>query len=387
MLWIYRIFSGFLKVRFYGEFREKILSLCATNGINLWNSKNVGDTIETYILVRDFRFLPRIARGKGIRVHILKKTGVPFVTERYKKRYGIAAGALIFFLILEIMSGYIWIIDIKGNHKVSDSEILAACNKIGIHEGIKKDSFFPKAKKEELLLKLDKIAWASLNIEGSRLTVNVSETREKAQVKQYSNLKAKADGVIEKMDIVSGYSTVKVGEAVKKGDLLVSGIIETADGTRFVNSKGTVIAKTQHKITLSEAFTQKVKVTTGKVKTKCVLDIYGFKAPLYLGSENDPYTESLRTETLSLFGQNLPIRLYKKRFEFYSEKTVNFSYDTLCKRLESKLTEEIKALKGENIRVKSRKIDKTDTKVTLKAVVELQESIAYEDKLLINTGN
>ena len=45
------------------------------------------------------------------------------------------------------------------------------------------------------------------------------------------------------MDITSGTSVVSVGQAVKKGDLLVSGIIETADVTRFVNSRGKVYAK------------------------------------------------------------------------------------------------------------------------------------------------
>ena len=68
---------------------------------------------------------------------------------------------------------------------------------------------------------------------------------------------ATADGIIKKMDIVSGNSVVKVGQAVKKGDLLVSGIIETVDGTRFVKSKGTVLATSEKEITLRENFKQK----------------------------------------------------------------------------------------------------------------------------------
>lgn len=388
MLWIYRIISGYLKVSFYGEYRERILSLCATNGITLWNSRFTGDSIESCILVRDFRHIRKIARGKGVRVHILKKRGLPFITERYKKRFGILVGAVLFFLILELMSGYIWIIDINGNQSVSDSEILAACNNIGIHVGIKKNSIYPKIEREKLLLELDKIAWASLNIEGSRLTVNVTETKQAEDGnKSYSNLKADTDGIIEKMDIVSGTSVVKVGDAVKKGDLLVSGIIETADDTRFVNSKGTVTAKTERTMILSEDYKQKISVPTGEVKTKSVLELFGFKMPLYLGVENEPYEESKKTVTAKLFGQNLPIKIYKKRFEFYSERLVTYNYDELCGRLEKCLAEEIEACNSESYKILKKEFSKNNTTVTLTAVIELKENIVYEDVLLINAGN
>lgn len=380
---LYRIFFGYLRVRFYGDFKERILSLCAQNGIVLWGTRLTEKGIDSSISISDFRNLRIIARGKGARVHILKKRGVPFVVNRYKQRLGIPLGILLFFLILGIMSRFIWVIDINGNHKISDQKINSACQSIGITEGIAKDSIYPKVEREKLMLRLDGIAWASLNIEGSRLTVNVTETKEKDQENsEYTNLKASSDGIIEKMDIISGTSVVNVGQAVKKGDLLVSGIIETADGTRFVKSKGEVIAKSQTTKTFSEAYEQKHLIPTGEIKTKRILELFGFKIPLFLGEEKGQFKAKEKSTTANLFGVDLPIRIYEKEFAFQKEIEVKYSYEKLCEKLEKKLTELSKEAKIINKEIKT-----DENKVTMTVLIEREENIAVDDILLINAGN
>lgn len=382
----FRLLFGYLRIRFSGDFKERILSLCAHNSITLWSTKLRDDKIESNISIREFKRLRNIVRGKGIRVHIFKKVGMPFIANRYKRRYGILAGVVSFFLIIALMSEYIWIIDVNGNHKVSDEHILSACYSIGIKNGIRKDGIYPKIEREKLMLKLKGIAWASINIEGSRLTVNVTETKEKDnETENFSNLKAGADGVIKKLDIVSGTSVVNVGQAVKKGDLLVSGIIETVDGTRFVKSKGEVIALSQSVIVLKEEYKQQPMILTGKVKTKRVLEIFGLKIPLYLGSENGLYKSSEKESKLKIFETTLPLAIYQKNFSFQKEITVQYSYDKLCQRLENKLKKEL--LNNEGARIIKKEFSDNENEVILKAVIEKEENIAVSDILLINAGN
>ncbi len=382
----FRLLFGYLRVRFSGDFKERILSLCAHNSITLWSTKLRDDKIESNISIREFKLLRNVVRGRGIRAHILKKVGIPFITNRYKRRYGILAGAVSFFLIISLMSEYIWIIDVKGNHKVTDEHILSVCYSIGIKNGIRKDSIYPKIEREKLMLKLKGIAWASINIEGSRLTVNVTETKEREEeTGGFSNLKAAADGVIKKLDIISGTSVVKVGQAVKKGDLLVSGIIETIDGTRFVKSKGEVIAFSQNEIVLKEEYKQKPMILTGKVKTKQVLEIFGLKIPLYLGCEKGLYKSYEKQSKLKIFETTLPLTIYQKSFDFQKEMTVKYNYEKLCQRLENKLQKELTENEGARL-IKKEFLD-NGKEVILKAVIEKEENIAVSDILLINAGN
>ena len=385
IIFLYRIVFGFLRVSFYGDFKERALTLCAQNGITLWNNRLKDGKIECSILVKDFKFLRSVIRGKGVKVHILKKRGVPFILNRYRKRSGILVGAVLFFAIIQLMSGYIWIIDVEGNQKVSREKILSACQSVGLDIGIRKDSFYPKLKREELMLKLDGVAWSSLNVEGSRLTVNVTEIKESDKEKTYSNLKAACDGIIEKMDITSGTSVVSVGQAVKKGDLLVSGIIETTDVTRFVNSRGKVYAKTKEEIVLSENYSQKHSVPTGKTKTKTVIEAFDFKIPLYLGTEKGPFETEKSGKNVKLFSANLPIKIHTKDFVFLKEERITYSYEELCSRLEKRLNEQMK--KTENGQLKLKEFIKTEKGVTLKSVIEESKNIAIEDNLIISAGN
>lgn len=385
IIFLYRIVFGFLRVCIYGDFKERALTLCAQNGITLWNNRLKEGKIECNILVKDFRLLRSVLRGNGVKVHILKKRGVPFILNRYRKRSGILVGAVLFFAIIQLMSGYIWIIDVEGNSKVSTAKILSACHSVGLDIGIRKDSFYPKLKREELMLKLDGVAWSSLNVEGSRLTVNVTEIKESDKEKTYSNLKAASDGIIEKMDITSGTSVVSVGQAVKKGDLLVSGIIETTDVTRFVNSRGKVYAKTKEEIVLSENYSQKHSVPTGKTKTKTVIEAFDFKIPLYLGTEKGPFETEKSGKNLKLFSANLPIKIHTKKYTFLKEESVTYSYDELCSRLEKRLNEQMK--KTENGELNTKEFIKTEKGVDLKAVIEKNQNIAIEDNLIISAGN
>lgn len=388
MLWLYRFIIGYLEVEFSGDVAEIILNICAKQGISLWSIKRRDKKIRGFITVRDFKALPRIAKGSGIRVHILKKRGFPFIVRRYKKRLGIPVGAAIFFCFLEFMSCFIWTVEISGSKTVPEKEILAACEKIGVKEGAKKSSVNPKTAKQELLLELDKLAWASVNIEGCRATVNVSEAAQKAEENGTpTNLKAAADGIITKINITSGNCLVKPGDTVAKGDLLVSGVIERADSTCFVRSAGSITAKTERELTVSAYYERNVGEKTGRIKRKSVLSFFGVDIPLFLGRENGSYKSRTELKEASLLGKRLPIRLYTKYFEMTAHKEVILSKDELLKELEEELTRAAQVEKIADFEVKNREFDEIEGGIRLKAIISAEENIAVEEIMLFSTGN
>lgn len=382
MLFLYRFFSGVLLVEFFGVYPEKLLNLCAKNGINIWSARFVKQKIRCFITVKDFLKLPKILRKSGIRVHILEKKGFPFFIKKYKKRSGFFVGIVLFFTFLQVMSAHIWVIDVEGVKKVPESEILTICEDLGIKPGILKKTINAKNSAQKLLLKSGKLAWASFNIEGSCLTVNVTEITEKAEDNSVpTNLKASADGVITHIDVTSGNCVVKVGDVVKKGDLLVSGIIENANGTRFVHSIGEIIAVTESEVVLEEKFLNKVTYPTGRIKEKSVIDFFTLKIPLYIGSESGKYTTEISAKTASLFSQRLPIKVYTKRFVFQRTETVRLSYEDAVENLEKKLKAEYKG------QVKQKEFFENDEGVILRAVIEDKTDITQSEELIVDREN
>ena len=388
MIFFYRYFSGCLKVIFKGEFTERVLNLCAENGIKLWSAKSENGRLTAFITLKDFYLLPDVISGSKIRVHIEERYGFPFVLSRYRKRPGILIGVLIFITFLEFMSGFIWVIDIKGNEKIESEKIMTALEKIGIYEGIFSDKISPKSDSQRLLLQLDGLAWASLNIEGSRLTVNVTEAEEKDNSdNRPCNLKAEFDGVITKIDLTSGDSVVKVGDTVKKGDVLVSGIIENAGGTRFVRSQGNVIATVRREFEISQNFTEELTVETGKVKEKSVLELFTLKIPLYLGTEKSEYVTEDSKQQLKLFGVRLPMRIYTREFKYTEIASITRTEERIIEELENELQKILEEEEITDYTVEDKTFDKNDEGITLKITLLSQQNIAYEDFLLISTGN
>lgn len=388
MLWLYRFIIGFLEVEFSGDITEVILNICAKNGISLWNSKRKNGKIRCYITVRDFKALPKIAVKSGIRVHILKKRGLPFIINRYRKRFGIPVGAALFFGIIYIMSCFVWSVEVNGNKRVGEGEILSACEKIGIKEGTLKSKLYPQIAKQELLLEVDKLAWASVNIEGSRVTVEVTEAeKEKPDNSAPTNLIAAADGKILKLDITSGNCVVKAGDTVAKGELLVSGIIERADSTKFVCSEGTVTAETQRIIEVKAYYKRTVSEKTGRVKKRNMLSFFGLKIPLYLGSVNGDFESRYTVKSCYLLGKKLPVRLYTKYCEMTDKKEVIVSKNELLNELEELLKEAVGREKITDFEVKNREFDEFDGGISLKALISAKENIAKPEILLFSTGN
>lgn len=384
MLWLYRFLMGYVTVLFSGDFCEKILNLTAKNRITLWDSRLTKKGIESNLLARDFKRLRAIIRKSEIKAHILKRKGLPFKTAKYNKRIGLLIGAVIFMAFLKVMSGFIWVIDINGNETVSSSQILSACKEIGIKEGVKRSSIHTKTDRERLLLKLDKLAWASLNIEGSRLGVNVTERKKnEADETAPSNLKATADGIIKKIDIVSGNCLVKTGDAVKKGDILVSGVIEKLSGTHFVKSQGTITAQTVEEIKLEGKYKTEKTINSGKQKTKNVLEIFSLKIPLFLGEEKGEFKTYKDTKSLSFLEKDLPLRIHSKTFYFYETYKLTYSKEQLKAELQKKLE---KGLEKDSSIIESNVTETTDGLI-LTALVSNTKNIALEEKMLISENN
>lgn len=379
---------GYLKIEIKGNYSENALNLCAANRISLWNSEIIKNGIVTCILIKDFWKFKNIMRGSGLRVHIIEKKGLPINLYKNRNRKGLFIGFIALLIFLKIMSGFIWIIDIEGNGVTATEDIINACKEIGITEGVRGNKINTRLKREELLLKLDTLAWAAFNIEGSRLTVNVTEIKKGENYQTApANLKAKTDGIIKHIDVSSGFCMVKIGDIVAKGDVLVSGVIEASDGTRFVHSSGSVIAQTKHSIELEREFEYIKKYKTGVTKKRVVLEFPGLKIPLFIGNETKKYDAELNTEQLSLFEKSLPIKIHTKKYYYNTEEKIMLSRKSLEEMLKEDLQKEIKERDFDEHKILSEQFIECEKGLKLIAIIEACEEIGIAEKLLIDAKN
>lgn len=311
--------SGYVKVRATGPFYERFINLCGTNNRDIWDIKIDENSVIFFTKAKEYKRLKTEARKSSTKIRILKKYGLPFLINKNRKRYGIPVGLMLSLLLICYLSGFVWNIEIKGNHKLSSRSIDESLSSCGVFVGMKKSDLDPQNAKEKVMAKYSDISWMSINPIGTTLYVDISERVSPPNLKndeEPCHIVAKCDGVIKSIKVTEGRAMVKVGDAVVKGDLLVSGIVEYSNGVTVLKSaKGEVVAQTQKQYSSEKEYLQKIEMKTGRIKNRTVLHFFNISIPLYIGQVKGNYDRSVTTNYLTINKVKLPLGISKGKFE------------------------------------------------------------------------
>lgn len=385
IMWLLHFFRGYLFVRFVGVYSEKILSRLAEEGIGIWKLRYQNGTIYARMYARDFIKLKNVKRGMKIKIGIVEKRGFPFFVRKYKHRSGLIVGAVIFCVILKFLSGFVWIINVDGNNVVKTAEILNSLNEIGIHETMPRADIDAKIMAQALLMRRDDLAWASLNVEGSVLNVNVTEIKKSTEkgADTPANLIALCDGTVRRIDAVAGDVHVKVGDNVHKGDVLISGIIESMSSTVFVHSNGTVVAQVEKTYNSREDFVQRIKAYTGRRGQNTVVEVLGLKIPLFLARKKTLADVSYQFSQMKILGNSVPVRRYSASSRYYTESKLVFGEEELKTQLSKRLKDYLETRKIDGYIPIGTEYLTDDVGVQIIHRYLCEENIAAENKILV----
>lgn len=381
-----RYIRGYVGFEMNGDYPERLLNQLAANGISAWGISRSKSKLKAFVSVGDYFKIRGCRRKNRVRTRVTERHGLPFLMRRHRLRIGFAVGAMCCIIALFILSGFIWNVKVVGNQSITDSEIKQICSELGLKEGARRSDIDVGRLKSRLALRLDKAAWVSVNIEGVRATVNISEiTSEKEPQKEPCNLVAERDGIITAIEATSGSISVKVGQTVKKGELLVSGVTEFKDGTyRFGTAEGKIIAETEREISCFVPFSRTELVRSGQSVKRSAVSFFGVDIPLYLGSVKGLYETESAVSCYENGEAYLPIRVTSTVFYALEEVTVELSAEQAEAAAAEKL-EELKKAELENAEILSeiKEIDTLSDGIRLTARLKCRENIAKSDFILI----
>ncbi|HPU41831.1 MAG TPA: sporulation protein YqfD [Acetivibrio clariflavus] len=248
-LWNY--VKGYVIIFVEGYFLEKFVNICTRRQIFLWDiKKRKNGSMSMKVSIKGFKMLRPIAKKTGCRVRIIGKRGVPFVLYRYKRRKTFVAGAVLFVLLFYFMTSFVWSIEVTGNEKLDTEFIMNKVYQLGVKPGVLKYRINPHDIANSLRLDIKELSWVSVVIKGTKVKIEVAEGVEKPKLVDKNtpcDIVAAKDGVIKSIIVKSGLEAVKVGETVKKGQVLISGTVPVKnqeDNPRILHAIGDVIART-----------------------------------------------------------------------------------------------------------------------------------------------
>lgn len=244
--------KGYVIIKVYGASVERFISICLARDIKLLELDRSTNGIMCVIPNADFVEIPDIASKCKVTVEIVKKCGLKVLLGRVEKRMGFVLGAVIFPVLIFIMSQFVWTVEICGVDSEKSLLVKDYLNNMGICEGALVSGLPPSSEvKFNLIQKFDGISWAWMYVEGTKVRVELREGIPIPEVMDESlpcDIVAISPGLIDSIVVEKGSGAVKVGDAVSVGDVLIAGTVnlDQSGGYFTTHADGRVFAKTSH---------------------------------------------------------------------------------------------------------------------------------------------
>lgn len=371
-----------------GVFCEKLLTEAMKNGLGISFPRKSGYTMRGTVQAAEYRSLCKIARRLGLKMRIEKKHGIYFALKRHRDKIGFAAGAIFAAAVVLFLNLFVWEINISGNKAVSSEEIMATLANSGLKTGTLRTAHDARKIEWNIMNDNKEIAWATVNIQGCCVNVVVSETRREAEMKYDDdkpvNIIAAKYGVIRKMDVFDGQGVVKVGDAVMKGDLLVSATFEDRHGKLTLkHSRARVMAETDYEITVEFPLEQVIETTGGVKKSVKGIEIMGLSIPLGSSRGCEELPAEKEEKELYFLWIRLPVKEICTKYYAVKRNTITYTAEQ-AKGGAFQLLEQKEAEEMSNMEIISRKTEEkiANGKYIIRASYDCIMDIVEEQDIL-----
>ena len=393
-MWIKILLSyilGYLKVSVEGYYIERLINICRNQKITIWNIKKKED-IKIYfnIGINDFKKVAKIAKKTQSKIKIEQKRGFPFILHRYKKRKIFLVFLLILIILITLSSNFVWNVEITEENGKELANIAQDIEKAGLKTGVLKSKIDSKEIINKIRLERNDIAWMGIELKGTNAIVKLVKAEEKPEIvdeNEYCNIVSNKEGVITKINAGSGTANVRVGDVVKKGDILINGWMEGKyTGVRYVHAKGEIEAKVWYTKSKTVPLNTTERQETGNIEEQYAIKINNFKINLSKRVSKFENYDTIETENKIRIFSNfyLPISIIKTTNkeieEIQKTYTVEEAKNKAITELEEELDKEIE--NKENIVNKNINTYENEGSVDVYVTYEVLENIGTNEKIV-----
>lgn len=271
----WKTLPGTLTVEFTSAVPENTLDAIIKSKIPLSHIVRRSElTYRMRIRRRDYKTLSGILNKRGDSLKIVRKTGLYWTVKAFAHRPVLSGVFLLLLTLSFYLPSRIFFVSVEGNHTIPDRLILTAAENCGIHFAVSRKTVRSEKVKNALLSALPHLQWAGINTSGCTAVISVREralTEPPAEKNTVSNVIADRDGYILSATVTSGTANCQPGEAVKKGQLLISGYTDCGICIRASRAEGEILAQTNRKLTAILPRFHEAAASTGDVTCKISL--------------------------------------------------------------------------------------------------------------------
>lgn len=343
---------GYIRITIEGYYIERFINICRNNRITIWNLKRDENVkLKLNIAIKDLKKVAKIAKQTKCKMSILRKKGMPFVFNKYKKRKTFFLFLILIIISLGISSNFVWNIEVIEEKDEKIENIYQDIVEAGLSVGKLKSQINTKEIINKIRLDRNDIAWIGIELKGTNAIVRVVKSEEKPEIideEDYCNVVSDKQGVITKINAQNGTIAVKVGDTVNVGTTLINGWMEGKyTGIRYVHARGEIEAKVWYTKSKKILYNTIERIETGNIESKYRLKINNFEINLSKRLSKFQIYDTIDEENkFKIFSDfYLPISLIKTTNKEIKEEQKEYDIEEAkelgIKKLQEELEQEI----------------------------------------------
>lgn len=277
-----RWLRGYITCRVASGKWERFMNLCRHHGIKLWNVTMDKRNVTFCMYSGDYRILMKFVKKTNVVPHVCERRGFPFLFHRALRDWTFTLGLVLFFVVLRVLSMFVWQINYYGQQEYTKEMLSKEVMSMGVYKGMFRGDLNCDSIERSLRERYENMSWVSAEEKGCVLNIKIKEgTAEKKKEEtdtQPCHLVAPCKGVVRSIVTKEGTAQVKRGMKVKKGDILISGIVEIRDDSDAVIRKKGVHAEGEVVLTTGKNYEDSInKSYTAKNKTGKDIRVFTFQ--------------------------------------------------------------------------------------------------------------
>ncbi len=379
---------GYRRVCAQKEFAADLLNLCLKAEISYADFRvDESGEISFSCGLRSAKQLIELANGEGVPICVSAARGLPKQLYQRRLRWGLILGSFCASVLLFLSTQFVWSVRITGNETMSANEVYRELTDAGFGIGSYLPRFSASNLENRVLLSSDRLAWISVHMDGTVAVVQVVErhTADEESPAKPANLIALFDGQIEMIELYRGDCVVKIGQAVQKGQLLVSGVYDSeALGARFTRAAGRIWARTEHQFEVRIPLNYVEKCYVDEKIGAITLNFFEKSMKIFKNTGNDSGGCDIIEEEnhLDMIGPNpLPFSLSVQSLHYYREEERVRTPEEALELAYAALADLLKGFSADTqLLSKEIKTTLTDSEVILVCTVNCIEDIALQSE-------
>ena len=380
--------KGYVLFQGDGMLPERFLNLAARAGIELWQIESTGGILRARTACKNYKRLRPLAVKSRMRLRVKGRKGLPFYTRRYRGRFGLLAGAAVFAVTLWLLPQFVWGVQVHGNVTLNEDEVKNVMAELGVAPGAMIKNIDAELIEQSAMVRLPDVSWMAINIQGSEVTIELKERAAPPNMipdEQPCNMVAGYDGQILRLEVYTGSAAVKEGEAVVKGQLLISGVQEDETGAaKVVHASGRAIASTRRTLKVEVPLQQDVVTATGKTIVRRRIRILGAQLPLNLAVIPEGYVRRSVARQVQFGEIRLPVTIYEEIWEEQKTKHVTLSPQEAEQQARLQIeTMEQSQLQNVTIKNKEEQLQIDENSLQFTVYYTCEEDIAVENGIVV----